>query len=228
MLNDKQRALLTLAASKTLAQGSGIEIADRQLQSGEFAPIESAKKSGGVIFSAQSIPQEISRKMGVTFLPVLDHTGEEQLALCIHGGDSAGYKLMPLCRIDAGAAGGLVADLMLSAAQYSDPTLQASVVKSVTEAVLASDLAVKDALVANSEQALQTAFSKMISKRLEARQKEFDAAVATIEQKATERASKRFAKAMMELSSIAAEDQRSVRHARLSEMLPTIKGLIHD
>ena len=55
---------------------------------------------------------------------------------------------------------------------------------------------------------------------------QFDAAIATIELKASERASKRFAKAMMELSDIAAEDQRSVRHARLSEMLPTIKGLI--
>jgi hypothetical protein len=223
MLNDKQKSLLSLAVAKSINQGSGIEIADRALNPGEFAPIVSVKKSGGVVFNTQSIPQAVCEKLGLTFLPVVDHQGCEQLALCVHGGDSAGYKLIPLALIDARDAASLVSDLMVSASHYSDPTLAAEVTKSISDAVIAGDLGLKDALVSNTEQALQKSFANLVNKRLEAKQREFDAAIAEIERRAEAKAANVYAKQLLELAEIAGVDQTSVRHARLAEMLPEIK-----
>lgn len=221
-MNDKQKALLSIAVQKTLDAGSGIVLDDRPLKAGEFAPIESKHNSGGVIFSTQSIPQEVCQTLGLAFLPVVDHDGREQLALCLHGEN---YKLVTLARVDAKAAGGLISDLMLSAAQYTDPTTQADVVKAVTDAVLASDLQVKESLCDNSESAMQNVFAKMIAKRMETAQRHFDATIAEIERSAQMKAAQFYQKQLLELAEIASVDQTSIRRARLSEMMPEIKAM---
>jgi hypothetical protein len=222
-MNQKQKALLSLAVSKTLEQGSGVEIADRKLVPGEFAPIMSKNNSGGVVFKTQSIPQDVCESLGVAFLPVVDHNGREQLGLFLHG---TNFKLVPLARLDAKQAQSLIADLMASAAHYSDPLIQAEVVKGIGQAVVANDMALKDELVLNTERALQKSFSKMITKRLDAKQREFDAAVAEIERQAVIKAQAAITKSMLELAEVASIDQTSVRHARLSELLPTIKNMV--
>jgi hypothetical protein len=222
-MNQKQKALLSLAVSKTLEQGSGIEIADRKLAPGEFAPIMSKNKSGGVVFKTQSIPQDVCESLGVAFLPVVDHNGREQLGLFLHG---TNFKLVPFARLDAKQAQSLIADLMASAAHYSEPLMQAEVVKGIGQAVVANDMALKDELVLNTERALQKSFSKMITKRLDAKQREFDAAVAEIERQAVIKAQAAITKSILELAEVASIDQTSVRHARLSELLPTIKNMV--
>lgn len=222
-MNEKQKALLSLAVSKTLEVGSGIEIADRTLKAGEFAPILSKNKSGGVVFSAQSIPQEVCKTLGVAFLPVVDADGREELGLFVYGEN---FKLVPLARIDACQATSLVSDLIVSASHYSDPVLQAEVVKAIGDAAIAGDMSIKEALVLNTEAALQASFATIISRRLEAKQREFDAAVAEIERQATAKAQAAIAKSMLELAEVASIDQTSVRHARLSELLPTIKNMV--
>jgi hypothetical protein len=115
---------------------------------------------------------------------------------------------------------------MASAAHYSNPVLQAEVVKGIGAAVIANDMALKDELVLNTERALQKNFTKAITKRLDAKQREFDAAVAEIERQATAKAQAAITKSMLELAEIASIDQTSVRHARLSELLPTIKAMV--
>lgn len=222
-MNAKQKALLSLAVSKTLEQGSGIEIADRKLTPGEFAPILSKNNSGGVVFKTQSVSQELCGSLGVAFLPVVDHDGREQLGLFLHGSN---FKLACLARIDAKQAQSLIGDLMASAAHYSDPILQAEVVKSIGQAVVANDMDLKEALVLNTERALQKSFTKAITKRLDAKQREFDAAVAEIERQAVIKAQAAITKSMLELAEVASIDQTSVRHARLSELLPTIKAMV--
>lgn len=222
-MNDKQRALLSIAITKTIEAGSGIVLDDRPLKPGEFSPISSKNNSGGVIFSTQSIPQEVCQTLGLAFLPVVDDQGREQLALCLHGEN---FKLVTLARIGAKQAGSLISDLMMSAAMYSSPTIQAAVVKSISDAVLASDLQVKAALCDNSESAMQNVFSTMIAKRMESAQKHFDASIAEIERSATLKAAQTYQKQLLELAEIAAVDQTSVRRARLAEMLPEIKKVI--
>jgi hypothetical protein len=223
MLNEKQKSLTGIAVSKTLEQGSGIQIADRPLRVGEFSPIMSKNQSGGVVFSKESVPPHIAANLGVAFLPVVDHEGKEQLALCLHGEN---YKLVVLARLAPTAAAGLVGDLMMSASHYSDPVLQAEVVKTIGDHVIASDMAIKDGLVLNTEAALQGIFAKMVARRLESQQKTFDAAVAEIERKAVIKAQEAISKSLLELAEVAAIDQTSVRHARLSELLPTIKSML--
>lgn len=224
-MNEKQLALLSIAAQQALSEGSGIEIADRPLHPGELAPVAASKRSGGVIFKSALTGQH-AEKLGVAFLPVTDVDGAEKLALCIHGRAGSTFKLKVFCLVEPTEAGSLIGDLMMSAAQYSNPDAQADVVKAITEGVLASDLAVKQTLAANSKAVLNKAFGDLVAKRLESKQAEFDAAIDGIKKTADLQAAKQVADYVLELSEIASIDRMSERQSRLKELMPEIKTLL--
>lgn len=222
-MNQKQLALMTLAAQQALTEGSGIEIGDRPLAKGELAPVASAKRSGGVIFKG-AMTGEVASKIGVAFLPVVDADGDEKLALCIHGTNN--FNLKVFCLVDPAQAGSLIGDLMASAAQYSNPDHQGDVLKAVTEGVLAADLPLKDALVRNTKEVLNKSFADLVAKRLESKQAEFDAALEQVKQIAKLEAAKDVADYVLELSEIASIDRLTERQSRLKEIMPEIKTLL--
>lgn len=221
MLNKKQEAILSIAVNQAIKNGSGIQIADRPLEPGEFAPTMSAKESGGLIFNNLLIPQDAANHIGFSFIPTIDADGQEMLGLFMH----AGRKLVPVVLINPKDAGSLVSDLMLSASHYQDPLIAAAVTKTVQDCVIASDMPLKEALLGNTKKAINDAFESAVQARLEVQQKQWAAALSDIEEKAQIKASKKFSAALLAVADIASTDQLKNRLEMLEEIMPEIKSL---
>jgi len=224
MLNQKQKALLSVAAAKTLEEGSGITINDRQLAQGEFAPIESKDQSGGIVFSQSLVPDDICKSAGVCFMPVVDSFGKESLGLFIFS--PANHKLINIGNFDPDLAGSLVGDLMVSTLSFSSE-VAANVNTAVTKAVIECDYKLKDHLLENSKNALNKSFETVIKKRLDAQQKAFDATVKDIQDRAETKAAKLFTKQFLKVAEVCAETRTSVRDELYKEtVLPIVKNLV--
>jgi len=224
MLNLKQKALLSVATAKALQEGSGIEIEKRTLHEGEFAPIESKNRSGGVVFNNSLISGELAKGAGFCFLPVIDHLGTQSLGLFLFSKMSG--KLINIANVDPEQTASMVADLMVSASQYEDPTIASNVIESVTKSVVECDYQIKSTLLQSSRNALNEVFEPMVQKRLEAQKKDFDATLANVQQEAETKITKTMVNQFLKLAEIATEAKTSVRNERYeNELLPTVKKL---
>lgn len=225
MLTQKQKSVLSAAASRAIETGSGVQIESRTLKAGEFAPIASLDRSGGLIFKSSLIPMGISDQVGLCIIPVVDHAGSERLGLFIHGAKASTKGLACLAMLDPSVAGALTSDLMAASTMFSDPQTAASVAKSVADAAIALDLPIKEKLAQHSHMVIKAAMGSEASGQAKLQEAVYAAAIANLEAEADKRAAKRFAKDALALAEIAAEPRTSVRSEALEAMAHKIETI---
>jgi hypothetical protein len=219
-LNNRQQSLLNIHITKSIAEGNASDASGRELQPGEFKPCL-ANAESGAIWSKTGIPSEVNP--GFVFMPVVNDQGKESLGLFLHG--SKGNAL-PMALIEPDAAPGLISDLMMSAAQYSDATILAEVSKRVQDVVLACDLPIKKQLMAHSEEALEAAMAQLVEKRVAAKTKHFEATVDSIEARAELKMARVFASKLAELASIAVTPDDFERKLKMDSIMPEVKRIL--
>jgi hypothetical protein len=189
------------------------------LKKGEFK-LCLAQGENGAIWDKMMFPEEL--KPQFTFVPVVDFDGNEHLGLFLLGKNG----LLPMALMEPDCAAELVNDLMVSTAQYSDPTLLAEVSKRVQDVVLAYDLPIKKQLLTNSTDALEQAMDTSVEKRVKAKTKHFESTIDGIEARAELKMAKIFANKLAELASIAVTPDAMERKMKIDQVMPEIKRIL--